>query len=632
MLSDFLLENVFKKSEEISHIFKGDKYYNIRIKPHRDTVSFDSVVVDYASLCNFKVYSEQGGYIFIPRLSAMYGKKLTENFKEVDLTSVINVGLAECFLLLDELFKSKNAIRLNVFRYLAFTYPVVADDTTYLKLAFSSDGIDELSNIFKDQICVKHKFMYRYMYRFKPENTFELRDLDNIRYYLDALAHYNAQSYAIALSDLLSFLMNFKEFLFDLIQLKILGTPHKNIVEFCTNLTKCKWLEDTAVNFYSRFSDKDYEDLCFDIPFSLPHMYNELSFGKLGYRYNGHGGKISDARQFAIALVGLLGYGYLSCNSNIGINFLNLDYLQFKANSCLGSDIFAMIVTDTLSLRKDGSIIFNDWRKSLNIDICKYEEFVVWKKFNKSSLQWKDIIKDDSFDCDYFNWSSHYNYNSIVDFIMVSALPSIRSNLLDNLNKSDATIKKLNKEVASLKLRLNSSPKETIIDNLVIEQKDALIEELKKQIEELERINVSKSNIIANKSDEIDSLNNKLSQMFGDDYTPEESTLELSQAEKIKYLNDFNFLFVNGLVGFEKSLQNIGLCNYRVIKTCGTSSNITQAYKADFVIFCTNFISHAVCNTVKSIYGTQAECCYYTGTNIDKMIDFMYDYVSNFFK
>ena len=640
MFKDYLLEHGFRSIEDIGYFALSslfdEMYVDERIKARKERASFDGTSIDYDSLCKFRVYNEQGTHIFIPRLSRMNGKKLSKNFKEVDLTTIINIGIAECFSLLDMLFKSDNSFKNNVCRYLYFNYPVVADDTTYLKLAFcKSSEFKDTNKIFKDQICIEHYSLGEFMYRFKPENTAEMRNLDDIRYYLDALAYYNVRSYTLVLGDLLAFLMCFRELLFDLYQNQMLGKSYEDSIEICRKISKCKGLIGSTDNYYNRFSNKDFEELYEDSLdlFSFgntDNMTDELNFGSMRYRYEDNVGRISDARQLAIALVGVLGYGYLSCSSNTPINFLNLDYLQFKINQCLGDDVLAKIVTCTATVKKDNSFVFSDWRKSVDTDICKYEEFVVWKKYNKSSLKWEDFSS-----CSWFNpsccgWTSHYRVDSLIDFILLSTAPNVNKNLLDNLDKYDDTIKRLNKELASLKLSLSSRVKEPVIDNSIIEKKDSVIDGLKKQIEELERINASKSDIIANKSNEIDSLNNEIAKIFCDDYIPEESALEVSQEDKITFLNDFNFVFVNGLVGFEKSLQNIGITNYRIINTCGTSMNISQSYKADFVIYCTNFISHAVCNSVKSVYGSQAEGCYYTGTNIDKMVDFMYDYVNNY--
>ena len=639
MFKDYLLEHGFKTKNLAYHVLDGlfDEMMVVeRVKVRKEKVSFDGNGVDYKNLCNFRVYNEKGTYIFIPRLSRMNGKKLSENCKEVDLTTLINIGIAECFGLIDNLLKSDYGVRKCLCSYLYKNYQIIEDDTTYLKVSLCDEvNHDILMEIFKDKICLRHIYLGEFMYRFKPENSFESKRLNDIRNILDALAYYDAQSYALVLGDLLAFLMTFREFLFDLNQIQVWGKTFEDTLSTYKKMSKCKGLRDTAESYYNRFSNKDVEELCVDeFPYSafgkMHHMVNELNFGAINYKYEDNIGKISDARQLAIAFVGLLGYGYLSFSSSTPINFLDLDYIQYKINQCLGDDLLSRVIIGEIDLNDESSFSFSDWRKSVDIDICKYEEFIVWKKYNKSSLKWEDIVDVKCFDLDDYSWTSSYGSCELLDFIVVSISPNIKKNLLDNLNKYDSAIKNLNKEVADLKLRLKDKVKVPTIDNSVIEQKDAVIEGLQKQIEELERINASKSEIIANKSNEIDSLNNEITKIFGDDYVPEEVSLEVSQEDKIKFLNDFNFVFVNGLVGFEKSLQNIGITNYRIINTCGTSFNISQSYKADFVIYCTNFISHAVCNSVKSVYGSQAEGCYYTGTNIDKMVDFMYDYVNNY--
>lgn len=619
MFKDYVIEC---QDNELTEMLMN-KFFNTKVelktKARKEKASFDGTSVSYEDLCSFKVYKEKDCHIFIPILSRMSGKKLSQNHKVVDLTSVINVGIAECFMVLRKYFGT--GICDSLLEYMASTYPIINDDETYLRLMFmNSSNMNDYTDLLKDNICIEHLNHVDFMYRFKKEDLYEISLIEKITNYLYSLATFNGRAYAVCISDLISFLMFFKNILFDLEQRQVLGNDKEETIALCKRMVTYKGLVGTAGSYYNRFFDCDYEGLV-ERPFPVPHYVNlvdELKFGSIPYKYKDNSGRVSDARQFAIALTGLLGYGLYSCNSGTKINFIDLDYIQYKLNNCLGDDFFNAIATGVVTELSVKT--YKDWRCDYP-EICDYENYVVWRRKNKSTLKWEEV--------EHCCLASKYADVNLFSPIYDNT-DNLQKTLISKLNKSDSVVEKLNKEISRLKDCIADKSKKPTIDDSVIKVKDEEIEELKKRIEELERINESKSDIIANKSEEIASLNNEIAKIFNDDYEPVTESEDVSFEDKVSFLNDFSFVFVNGLIGFEQTLRGIGLNNYKVISTCGTSSNISTSYKADFVILCTNFVSHAMCNSVKSVYETQAECCYYSGTNIDKMIDFLYDYVKNF--
>ena len=149
-----------------------------------------------------------------------------------------------------------------------------------------------------------------------------------------------------------------------------------------------------------------------------------------------------------------------------------------------------------------------------------------------------------------------------------------------------------------------------------------------------------KSQINIQLSEKVASLNSRLSSFFCEDELEddaEEVVVEITQEERLNYLNGFSFLLVGGREGLAQKLEDIGWTSITQIFNSNSpvlSSDASSRPNIDFIVINTKFVSHNLVRAVESRFGDLSDrVIYFNGTNVDYLsrvtIDFIRKYMED---
>lgn len=172
------------------------------------------------------------------------------------------------------------------------------------------------------------------------------------------------------------------------------------------------------------------------------------------------------------------------------------------------------------------------------------------------------------------------------------------------------------------------------ISELEKKHKEELSKEEEKYIQQINNLN----SIVDNKNNSIDllveknaNLNKQLDEIYCDETEElEDETFEISIEEMVKMLNDFKILLVGGRMDLRSKLNEYGLTNVEQVDRANLCTGIDVARYADFCVINTRFISHTLAKKVENVTDSERRMSY-NGTNPEKLIISLYDFVQKYF-
>ena len=148
---------------------------------------------------------------------------------------------------------------------------------------------------------------------------------------------------------------------------------------------------------------------------------------------------------------------------------------------------------------------------------------------------------------------------------------------------------------------------------------------------------MAKANEIINtKNETIDDLVNKnkelnktLSDIYDDDFEIEEDELQVPIEEMVLFLNEFKIVLIGGRWELPAKLNEYGWTNISQLDKDNLCTGVDVAKYADFTVINTRFVSHTIVHKVESVTDSDTRMSY-NGTNPEKLIIAMYDFVKKF--
>lgn len=609
-------------------------------------VVINGVAVSYDDLGSFYVSNTDDGYVYTPVATNL--KPVSANARKRNFLAYMNIGIAEYLQFYIDIYFDGYKSLYDYLDDFQRNYPIFDTDEECLRVYKAMQGFNccvgsnadenEDYEIREDKsamgYCLKRdlgcyfkvdieSFFPRaelFFPRYSKNMGIDLFTLKQFITYLDGLYMFNPSRYCDLLFNELLPLMHYitliKDSLFGVV---LCSKSHADALKIYDKVKAMGYYTGNVFRLPSRDKlDEKPKSTIKLMPLISSVKEDILASGTIRYKLGGNIRYITDIRTFCMTLTAL--YSALVYNPYKYVLNDDVAYMTYKLNRCLGDDNVARLFSCRKLLGKKD----RGWRSNATVpNIDTYEVYVVWKRSMQSTHTYSSMQIND------FTWITYEEAWATVTSL-VGNLYYTKLKTLDKIDSLEHKIVQLEDNLAHFKEKARSA-KNGVSSAAALNEKDAEIAKLNARIAELERINVSKTNIIADKDEELKNLRLELEAVWGtDEAVLEADTDTVTLSDKIDYLNQFNVLFVTGAEGFESRLSELGMNSFRVLNSCGVAINNNTKYKADFVIYCTNFMSHSVINMAKAAYSKDAECLYYTGTNNEKMLCWLYDRVKTF--
>lgn len=244
------------------------------------------------------------------------------------------------------------------------------------------------------------------------------------------------------------------------------------------------------------------------------------------------------------------------------------------------------------------------------------EEFLYRKAYGVSYNECIVDAKNRDVSVHYFTVDSFISSASVIYTICARNEVSLRKNI-ELLSKTKTEIEKYKRKITSLESALqNADTEKERLKSCLVKDYEERIKDLNFQLEQKSQINIQLSEKVA-------SLNSRISNFFceTDFEDDEEVTVEITQEEKLNYLNGFSFLLVGGREGLAQKLEDAGWTSIIQIFNSNNpvlSSDASSRPNIDFIVINTKFVSHNLVRTVEARFGDLSDrVIYFNGTNID---------------
>lgn len=606
------------------------------VKYHlRDTyISVNGKRISYADLTGFIV--KDGDYIPVWAL-----KNFSDNEKVIDFYPLLNIGLAEYINLISKDYDILGAL----YDELCLTYA-------------------RLRNSKKFDIFTPIVNAEEYIF---SNNIFEIMAMTSIRSSFVT----NRNNMVKIVSNLLNVLR--------ILDLKEYTKVLLDVMHSCFDLSRfCVLSQGTRLK--GSMVDLEFED-CEDVA----EMFKSLKFGKISYTTPDKSKKhyISDGRGLGILALTIFIYHFYIYGDNSFIedceqspvfmpeiiNFSDyMNLIQKKFKRCLGDDwcgryysfkkvkfCLGSKPTEKLPLAIDDlkSLDYEKFDRLIDLEeeqesyLTDYTQTGIYKNYlyvqeytcaDGSQIQrglYEDKIlfkraygvsfNKEDLSCRFVNCY----YTGFTDLDHAVSLAFKSSPQVNSTNEQD--IMKIKSEWEQESERKLSRQKALYEDKIVENnaKKEKELSDLQNKINQLESLLSSKTNIITQLSNEIKGLNQKL-----ESYYDEEKVIMLSQKQNLSiedmvtFLNDYTITLVGGRMELNSKLKALG-CTGIVQVDRSSNCNGTIGV-SDFFCINTRFVSHNLCERIKSRYINQEDCFfYYNGTNPESLIHACYDFVTH---
>ena len=158
------------------------------------------------------------------------------------------------------------------------------------------------------------------------------------------------------------------------------------------------------------------------------------------------------------------------------------------------------------------------------------------------------------------------------------------------------------------------------------------IEQLKKQLAEAQSIIESKNETIDSLVNKNKDLNKFVSSIYDDDFEEESEEEQKSIEEMVKELNDYKIVLIGGRFELPSKLNEYGWMNIKQYDNNSLCTGMDSISYADFVVINTKFVSHTTVHKAESMIEDSSLVMSYNGTNPEKLISAMYDFIMRYFE
>ena len=158
------------------------------------------------------------------------------------------------------------------------------------------------------------------------------------------------------------------------------------------------------------------------------------------------------------------------------------------------------------------------------------------------------------------------------------------------------------------------------------------IEQLRKQLAEAQSIIESKNETIDSLVNKNKDLNKFVSSIYDDDFEEESEEEQKSIEEMVKELNDYKIVLIGGRFELPGKLNEYGWMNIKQYDNNSLCTGMDSISYADFVIINTKFVSHTTVHKAESMIEDSSRVMSYNGTNPEKLISAMYDFIMKYFE
>lgn len=261
------------------------------------------------------------------------------------------------------------------------------------------------------------------------------------------------------------------------------------------------------------------------------------------------------------------------------------------------------------------------------------EQFLYRKAYGVSYNEGISELRNRDVSVHYFTADSFISSSSVIYTICAKNEVSVKKNI-EILSRAKTEIDKYRRRINYLESALQKADDEKEkLKSKLVEDYEEKIKDLNFQLEQKSQINIQLSEKVA-------SLNSRLSSFFCEDELEddaEEVVVEITQEERLNYLNGFSFLLVGGREGLAQKLEDIGWTSITQISNSNSpvlSSDASSRPNIDFIVINTKFVSHNLVRAVESRFGDLSDrVIYFNGTNVDYLsrvtIDFIRKYMED---
>lgn len=350
--------------------------------------------------------------------------------------------------------------------------------------------------------------------------------------------------------------------------------------------------------------------------------------------------KITDCRGISMMLVWSLyyrliyNYGF-DCEKNPAISYHDdriIKYIDNTIKNCIGDDQQAKAIKGKglNQAAKFNSLCAFVYDQPNNVTFTinnqkfvkhYYEEIVLFMRRHNT-----DVMQ--------YNMSINMHYSNIYDiFAAVGEMFYLSSTKMMSTHEKEfiKAILELEDMNKRLLADIERQKKQTqLVEERYKNSENDEIESLKKQLEEAQAIIESKNSTIDALVTKNKELNKSIATIYDDDFETETEEVKKTIEEMVQELNDYKIVLIGGRFELPTKLNEYGWMNIRQYDNNNLSTGIDAVNYADFIVINTRFVNHTIVNKVESMTDSDIRMLY-NGTNPEKLIEAMYDFVMKYF-
>lgn len=403
-------------------------------------------------------------------------------------------------------------------------------------------------------------------------------------------------------------------------------------------------MEFAKLSMLTLFKDFLNPDIDFDVKQPWLSEKTDLNFGAIEYTIPNTDKvrKITDCRGLAIHLVLSLYYRLLynygfDCEKTPAIKCKDdriIKYIDNTIKSCLGEDHQASILKGNGIHQKAefntlGMLVYSQPNNvTFTINSQKfikhyYEEIVLFmRRHDVDQIQYNKNIN--------MHYSNIYNiFSAIGELWYLSSAQMVTQHeklFVQAIEELKLETSKLATEVERQKKLVQST--EERYKNAQNEE----IEQLKKQLAEAQTIIESKNETINSLVEKNKDLNKFVASIYDDNFEEETEEETKSIEEMVKELNDYKIILIGGRMELPGKLNEYGWMNIKQYDSNSLCTGMDSINYADFIVINTKFVSHTAVHKAESMVDDSSLIMSYNGTNPEKLISAMYDFIMKYFE
>lgn len=402
-------------------------------------------------------------------------------------------------------------------------------------------------------------------------------------------------------------------------------------------------MEYVRYSMLTMFEDFVNPNINFDAKQPWLNKSNDLAFKAIEYTIPGTEKvrKITDCRGLSIMIVWSLYYGLVynfgyDCEKNPAIFYHDeriMNYINKTIKGCIGDDYQAKAIKGKglTQASKFNSLCTFVYDQPTNVTFTiKNQKFV--KHYYEEIVL---FMRRHNIDVIQYNMSINMHYSNIYNiFAAVGEMFYLSSTKMMSTHEKEFVAAILELEDMNKKLisEVERQKKQTqLVEERYKNETNDEIESLKKQLEEAQAIIESKNSTIENLVNKNKELNKFVADIYDDDseikYELEEKK---SIEEMVKELNDYKIILIGGRFDLPSRLNEYGWMNIKQYDSNNLCTGIDSVNYADFIVINTKFVNHTIVNKVESMTESDIRMLY-NGTNPEKLIEAMYDFVMKYF-